>query len=177
MIVYDSVIYLFPEKSQNPQYRAHYNKQNSHYQKNGFYGYMVCIYRPEPLVQQKKSPIYCYGFIDICPLHAGKPPYFSECFYHAMSPYPPSDLCRGYPLLLFPFLNINGISPLLFHRPILALRLELHHAGIDTILFQKHIRTALLRHCSVRENNNLIRPGNGTHTVGDNHYRLILNQP
>ena len=73
------------------------------------------------------------------------------------------------------FSNIN--RTLLFHRPILALRLELHHAGIDTILFQKHIRTALLRHCSVRENNNLIRPGNGTHTVGDNHYRLILNQP
>ena len=48
------------------------------------------------------------------------------------------------------FPKYKGTSSLLFHRPILTLRLELHHAGIDTILFQERIRTALLRHCSFR---------------------------
>ena len=76
-----------------------------------------------------------------------------------------------------PVPKYKGTPSLLFHRPILALRLELHHAGIDTVLFQERIGTALLRHCAFRQNNDLIRSRNGTHTVGNNHDCFILDQP
>ena len=65
---------------------------------------------------------------------------------------------------------------LLFQFPVLAFRLQFHHAGIDSVLLQQFLRRAFFCHRAVCKHHNLIGAGHSAHPVGDHQYGLISDQ-
>ena len=70
-----------------------------------------------------------------------------------------------------------GTCFLSFQRPVLALRLKLNHMVVNAPLPEQAVRAPLLRHSSVREDDDLIRSGHSAHSVRNDEHRLILYQP
>ena len=65
---------------------------------------------------------------------------------------------------------------MLLNLPVLAARLQVDHVGLDTVLTVELVGSALLGDDAAREDDDLIRAGNGTHTVGNHQHRFILDQ-
>lgn len=60
--------------------------------------------------------------------------------------------------------------------PALALGLELHHVGEDTVFLQQLCGRTLLGYCTILEHHDLVRAGDSAHPVGDNEDSLVLNK-
>ena len=61
--------------------------------------------------------------------------------------------------------------------PLGAFTLELHHVPEQAALSHQRLRGALLRHLSVLQHHDMIRPGHGAHPVGDDQHRLASEKP
>ena len=56
--------------------------------------------------------------------------------------------------------------------PLGAFTLELHHVPEQAALSHQRLRGALLRHLSVLQHHDVIRPGHGAHPVGDDQHQI-----
>lgn len=63
------------------------------------------------------------------------------------------------------------------NRPSLSFCLQIRHVGVDAVLFVQLFWAALLGHHAVGQHHDLFRPRHGTHLVGDDQHRLVLDQP